>query len=100
MMEIVPTSATADIHKADAAPARPLAGGRASAAAQPAAGDSVDLTDGARQLQDLQAAVAATPVVDSARVAALRDAIANGSYRVDAQRIADGLLAQDRAALG
>ncbi|WP_158513153.1 flagellar biosynthesis anti-sigma factor FlgM [Immundisolibacter cernigliae] len=99
-MEIGPTSATADIHKADAAPARPLPAGSAPAAPQPAADDSVDLTDGARQLQDLQAAVAATPVVDSVRVAALRDAIANGSYRVDAQAIADGLLAQDRAALG
>lgn len=100
MMEIGPTSATADIHKADATPARPLPPGSASVAPQPAAADSVDLTDSARQLQDLQAAVAATPVVDNARVAALRDAIANGSYRIDAQRIADGLLAQDRAALG
>jgi len=100
MMEIGPTSATADIHKADAAPARPLPRGSAPVAPPPGTGDSVDLTDGARQLQDLQAAVAATPAVDSVRVAALRDAIANGSYQVDPQRIADGLLAQDRAALG
>ncbi len=56
--------------------------------------------DGARQLQDMQSAVAATPVVDGRRVAALREAIANGSYQIDPQRVADGLLAQDRAALG
>jgi negative regulator of flagellin synthesis FlgM len=62
--------------------------------------DSVDLTDGARQMQDLQATVASTPVVDANRVAALREAIANGSYRIDPQRIADGLLAQDRAVRG
>jgi negative regulator of flagellin synthesis FlgM len=44
--------------------------------------------------------VAATPVVNSERVAALREAIANGTYTIDPQRIADGLLTQDRAALG
>jgi len=65
----------------------------------PGASD-INKIDGARQLQDLQSAVAATPVVDGSRVAALREAIANGSYQIDPQRIADGLLAQDRAALG
>lgn len=99
-MEIGPTPGTPDIHKIDIAPARTQAGSSAPAAPLPAADDSVDLTGGARQLQDLQSAVAATPVVDSDRVAALREAIANGSYPIDPQRIADGLLAQDRAALG
>ena len=99
-MGIGSTPGASDIHKIDATPARPQAQSRAPAAAAPAAGDSVDLTDGARQLQDLQSAVAATPVVDGSRVAALREAIANGSYQIDPQRVADGLLAQDRAALG
>ncbi len=99
-MDIGPVSGTPDIHKIDTAPARTQAGSRAPAAPLPATGDSVDLTDGARRLQDLQSAVAATPAVDGARVAALREAIASGSYPIDPQRIADGLLAQDRAALG
>ena len=97
-MEIRPTPHTSDIHKIDTAPPARSRRASAPAAALPADGDSVDLTDGARQLQDLQAAVAATPVVNSDRVAALREAIANGSYPIDPQRIADGLLAQDRAA--
>jgi negative regulator of flagellin synthesis FlgM len=84
-MDIGPLSGTSEIHKVETAQAR---------------ADSVDLTDSARQLQDLQAAVAGTPVVDNSRVDALREAIANGSYKVDPQRVADGLLAQDRAALG
>lgn len=84
-MDIGPLSGTSETHKVETAQAR---------------ADSVDLTDSARQLQDLQAAVAGTPVVDSSRVDALREAIANGSYKVDPQRVADGLLAQDRAALG
>lgn len=99
-MEIGPTQGISDIHKIDAPPARAQAHSHAPATVLPGAGDSVDLTDGARQLQNLQSAVAATPVVDTSRVAALREAIANGSYRIDPQGIADGLLAQDRAALG
>jgi negative regulator of flagellin synthesis FlgM len=99
-MEIGPTQGISDNHKVDTAPARTQADSRVRASPLPAAGDSVDLTDGARQLRELQSAVAATPVVDNSRVVALREAIANGSYRVNPQRIADGLLAQDHAAIG
>lgn len=99
-MEIGPLSGTSDVHKVDTAHTRAKTGEQAVSAAATAPADNVDLTDGARQLQDLQAAVAGTPVVDADRVAALRKAIADGSYKVDPQRIADGLLAQDRAALG
>jgi negative regulator of flagellin synthesis FlgM len=99
-MDIGPLTGTSEVHKVDTAQARARASAHAAPSAAPAPGDSVDLTDGARQLQDLQAAIAGTPVVDSSRVEALRDAIASGSYTVDPQRVADGLLAQDRAALG
>lgn len=51
------------------------------------------------QLQAQLEAVAALPVVDTERVATLRKAIADGSYRVDPQRIACNLLAQEKAAL-
>lgn len=99
-MEIKPTSQTPDIARVDTGAARPEP--QAKPAPSPAhdKGDAVNLTDGARQLHDLQSAVAATPAVNSDRVAALREAIANGTYVIDPQRIADGLLAQDRAALG
>jgi negative regulator of flagellin synthesis FlgM len=100
-MDITALSGTPETPKINTAAVRSRA---TDATAKPAASapgaDSVDLTDGARQMQDLQATVASTPVVDANRVAALREAIANGSYRIDPQRIADGLLAQDRAALG
>ena len=102
-MDIKPTSQAPDIARIDTSAARAQPQGTTQAplpAQRPVGGDPVELTDGARQLHDLQAAVAATPVVDSNRVAALREAIANGTYVIDAQRIADGLLAQDRAALG
>lgn len=99
-MEISPTSGVSETRKAEVAAARREAPDSPPAARPGSAEDSVNLTDGARQLQELQGAVAGTPAVDTARVAELREAIANGSYRIDPQRIADGLLAQDRASLG
>lgn len=95
-MEIKPSPSTSEITRIDAGAARAPGQGPAPAAA-PVDSDLVRL-DSARQLNDLQAAVAATPVVNGDRVAALREAIANGTYTIDPQRIADGLLAQDRAA--
>ncbi len=99
-MEIKPTSHTPDVTRIDTGAARAEPQARTSPGGVPADGDSVQLTDSARQLNDLQGAVAATPVVNGDRVAALREAIANGTYVIDPQRIADGLLTQDRAALG
>lgn len=99
-MEIKPTSQTPDIARIDTSAARTEPQAKAPLGGTPARDDAVELTDGARQLNGLQEAVAATPVVNSERVAALREAIANGTYVIDPQRIADGLLTQDRAALG
>lgn len=39
-----------------------------------------------------EAAMASTPVVDQARVDEIRQAISEGRFQVDANRIADGLL--------
>lgn len=69
------------------APARD-AGSRAAASA-----DTVSLTVTAARLQHLEENLAALPVVDEQRVEAVRQAIAAGTYRVDADRVADKLLA-------
>jgi negative regulator of flagellin synthesis FlgM len=60
---------------------------------QASAGDQVTLTAAAQSL--LEASRSASPSVDGARVAALREAIESGSYQVDASRIAEKLLALD-----
>lgn len=44
------------------------------------------------ELKGLVADIASKPPVDAAKVSALRGAIASGSYRVDAARIADAML--------
>lgn len=61
----------------------------------PAAGDSLRLTGEAAGLQALQRDLAARPAVDEARVQAVKDAIASGSYRVDPDAIATRLLDLD-----
>jgi negative regulator of flagellin synthesis FlgM len=58
----------------------------------PAVGDSVNLTDTAGQLRRIEASLADLPEVDNDKVAAIRQSIENGSYQVDAARVADNLL--------
>ncbi|MAT64210.1 MAG: flagellar biosynthesis anti-sigma factor FlgM [Gammaproteobacteria bacterium] len=54
--------------------------------------DTVSLTPQAQQLRDLESRIADLPEVDSNRVNTIRDAIANGSYEIDANRIAEKLM--------
>jgi negative regulator of flagellin synthesis FlgM len=59
-------------------------------------GDHVTLTDSARTLQKIEAAVAKTPVVNADKVAAVKRAISSGTYKIDAGRIAGKLLDFER----
>jgi negative regulator of flagellin synthesis FlgM len=54
--------------------------------------DTVSLTDTAELLQSLQKIVVDTPVVDQSKVDAIRAAIADGSYTIDASKVAQNLL--------
>jgi negative regulator of flagellin synthesis FlgM len=60
------------------------------------AGDSVTLTNSARTLQKLGEAIAASPVVDGNRVEAVKNQIAQNTYKVDALKVAAKLLASDQ----
>lgn len=67
--------------------------GEGSATAATAqAGDHVTLTDSARSLQKIEEAVAKTPVVNADKVAAAKQAISSGTYKIDAGRIAGKIL--------
>jgi negative regulator of flagellin synthesis FlgM len=59
----------------------------------PPTGETVALTGIARTLGGLETGPAEGAGIDSGRVEALRAAIQSGEYRVDAGRIADGLVA-------
>ncbi len=67
-------------------------GGSEQARPAPAAqsgADRVVLTDTASKLKASEQSIAATPVVDTQRVAQVRQTIADGSYEVSPERIAD-----------
>ena len=71
---------------------------RSQPVAATGAAGSVRLTGEAESLQALERQLGAAPAgIDVARVNALRAAIADGSYQVDAARIASGMLDLDRA---
>ena len=72
--------------------------GETSAASAPApqAGDTVTLTNSARSLQLIESAVANAPVVNTAKVAAVKQAINSGTYQVNAGQVADKMLQFER----
>jgi len=72
----------------------PAEGSAAASTAQTA--DHVTLTDSARSLQKIEEALAKTPVVNSDKVAAAKQAISSGTYQVDAGRVAGKLLQYER----
>lgn len=65
-----------------------------------AGGDSLRLTGEAAGLQALQRDLAARPAFDEARVAAVRESIAAGTYKVDAGAIATRMLDMDARLAG
>jgi negative regulator of flagellin synthesis FlgM len=76
------------VQREQSAPAAPVA----AAGSGP---DSVQLTEQAQQLLRLEEKLAQFPEVDSQRVDAIRQAIADGSYKIDAEQIAERMLAAE-----
>jgi len=72
------------------------AAGSASSAASGGASTEATLSG----LQSVSSVLASSPVMDSARVAEIKQAIAEGRFQVNPERIADGLLKSVRDMLG
>ena len=65
---------------------------RRAARANPAAGEKVELSALAGRMQEIEAALAQVPVADANRIAEIKQAIAEGRFKVDAGKVADGLI--------
>lgn len=76
------------------------AAGPASAAPAQIQSAPVQITDKARQLAALEAVLQGLPEVDQVRVNALRQAIEDGRYQINPERIAEKLLQLERELTG
>lgn len=74
----------------------PARDGQKNSAGTVAAGNSVRITDQARQLATLEQALQGMSIVNETRVAEIQSAIAEGRYEVVPERIADRLMRMDR----
>jgi len=75
------------VAKAGKAAAKPEAGAGAAATAP-----QVELSPLSARIQEIESTIASAPAVNSERVAEIRQAIAQGNFKIDASRIADGLI--------
>ncbi|MDB5967600.1 MAG: Anti-sigma-28 factor FlgM family protein [Hydrocarboniphaga sp.] len=57
--------------------------------------DTVQITGDAMKMQNLEKSLASSRSFDAERVAAVRQAMADGSYKIDPERIASRLMASD-----
>lgn len=67
---------------------------------QSARPDNVNLSSQARDLKKLETQLDSYPEVDDARVDQIRTALADGSYKVDADQLAQKLLDSDESIFG
>lgn len=61
------------------------------------AADQVSLTPEAQQLRALEQQIAEQPVVDTQKVNAVKESLANGSYEIDSNRVAGKMMSLERA---
>lgn len=71
---------------------KPAADAATAATTAAQTGDQVTLTDSARSLQKFEEAVAKAPVVNAAKVDAVKRAVQSGTYQIDAGRVAAKIL--------
>ncbi len=63
------------------------------------ANDTVSLSDSSQQVISLQQQLKNAPEVDSAKVEAIKQEIANGNYPLDAEKIAENMINLEKSLL-
>ena len=72
---------------------------KAAPRAASSSGDQVDISPLSARLQEISAEMSGAPPVDASRVAEIKQAIAEGRFQVNPERIADGLIESVRQML-
>ena len=88
-------TAAGTTHKTSSTPNSSTQGTTQDATQQPQKEVSVSST--AALLSHLHRSLEATPAIDQKRVESIRNAIASGTYKVDSDKIAHGLINTERA---
>ncbi|GGE70137.1 hypothetical protein GCM10011533_23160 [Streptosporangium jomthongense] len=73
---------------------------QANAKAQAARGENVNLSSQARNLKQLEQKLGDYPEMDDERIEQIRSALENGTYKVDAQKLAQKMLDMDKSIFG
>jgi negative regulator of flagellin synthesis FlgM len=68
-------------------------------ATQPAVSDDVQLTDTSEKLRQLESDLGSVDITDSAKIEAIRQAIADGNFKVDEEAVAEGLVQESIATI-
>ncbi len=62
-------------------------------------GEKVELSSLSSRMQQMEETIASTPVVDSAKVDEIKQAMSEGRFKVDTGKVADGLIESVRQML-
>lgn len=73
---------------------------QASKQAPAARGENVNLSSQAKELRQMGEKLESYPEVDDSRVEQIRAALADGSYKVDAEKVAQKMLDMDKSIFG
>lgn len=79
---------------------QPVANEQAKSQAQGARGDSVNLSNQARNLKQLEQKLGDYPEMDDDRIEQIRSALENGTYKIDAEKLAQKMLEMDESIFG
>lgn len=66
--------------------------GKSSTPSTTASGEKVELSSLSARMQEIEATLANVPVADANRIAEIKQAMAEGRFKVDASKVADGLI--------
>ena len=88
-------TAASSTHKTSSSTANPSTSTNQDATQEPQ--KEVHITSTASLLANLQRHLATRPAVDQSRVDSISNALANGTYKIDSNKIASGLIDSERS---